>query len=381
MIAENLMLEEQSGFRKGRSCADNTFVIKQIIEKHRESNKETHMAFIDLEKAFDRVDRHVLWNIMRDRGYPQQLIQTVQSLYYRTRIAVKNEDKISETILTDQGVRQGCSLSPTLFNIYIDDLIRKWKKVVDPGLKISQGKYLNALLYADDVIIIQNAENKLQRSIHKLNDTCKEYNMRISIAKTKVMAFRGLEPIRTKIAIENKCIEQINKFNYLGNSISYDKECDVDNKLQKFQRICGTINQALKNKARRETKMKFYKVMAEPTLSYGSELWTVTKKQESKIQASEMKFLRQVKGCTRQDRIRNEEIRGELDIYNMNQRLKNYKQQWWEHIERMDDTRLPKIIRQYKPLGRRSVGRPRGRWDDDLKVEDFEGGTGILPTP
>ena len=104
--------------------------------------------------------------------------------------------------------------------------------------------------------------------------------------------------------------------------------------------------------------------MAEPVLSYGSELWTVTKRQESRIQASEMKFLRQVKGCTRRDCIRNEDIRRELNVYNMNERLQRYKHQWKEHVDRMGDTRIPKHIRRYKPFGRRSVGRPRGRWED-----------------
>ena len=110
MIAENLISEEQSGFRKGRSCTDNTFILKQIIEKHREFNKETHIAFVDLEKAFDRVDRNVLWKILQDRGYPQQLVRTVQSLYCRTKITVKNNHKVSEAVSTNQGVRQGCSM-------------------------------------------------------------------------------------------------------------------------------------------------------------------------------------------------------------------------------------------------------------------------------
>ena len=265
---------------------------------------------------------------------------------------------------TNQDVQQGCSMSPTLFNIYIDDLINEWKKSVDPGLRISQDKCINMLLYADDLVIFQDTEAKLQKSIYTLHEICKEYNMRIAITKTKTMTFKGLEPVRTKIVIENKCIEQISQFDYLGNSVSYDRDYDVDKKLQKFQRICGTISRTLKNKTRRETKIKFYKVMAKPVLSYGSELWTMTKRQESRIQASEMKFLRQVKGCTRRDCIRNEDIRRELNVYNMNERLKRYKHQWKEHVDRMGETRIPKHIRRYKPFGRRSVGRPRGRWED-----------------
>ena len=111
--------------------------------------------------------------------------------------------------------------------------------------------------------------------------------------------------------------------------------------------------------------------MAVPMLAYGSETWTLNKKQQSKIQASEMKFLRSVKGCTKRDLITNQSIREELGIFNMNERLKDLKQNWKEHVERMPDTRLTKQLIQYYPRGRRSVGRPRKRW-----LEDFEGGTG-----
>lgn len=361
-ISENLLIEEQNGFRKGRSCTDNTFIVKQIIEKHREFNVQTHMAFIDFEKAFDRVDRNVLWRILEKRGYPQQLIKAVQSLYSNTRVAVKSNLKVSEEIPTNQGVRQGCPLSPALFNIYIDDIMRRWRTLAAKGFRISGDTFLNMILFADDLLIIQNTEDDLQQSVYKLGIVCEEYNMRISVAKTKVMAFQGPEPIRTKIVVNNKPVEQVKHFNYLGNDISYDRDKDINNKLHKYQIMCGIINRTLKNKVRTETKMKFYKVVAAPVLLYGSETWTTTAKDESRIQASEMKFLRQVKGCTRRDRIRNDAIREELSIYNMNVKLKEYRGKWKEHLQRMDDSRLPKKIFAYEPKGKRSLGRPRKRW-------------------
>jgi replication-associated recombination protein RarA len=69
-ILDVLLLEEQNGFRKGRSCTDDIFTIQQIIEKRREFNLEMHIAFIDYEKAFDRVNQAMLWQIMERRGYP-----------------------------------------------------------------------------------------------------------------------------------------------------------------------------------------------------------------------------------------------------------------------------------------------------------------------
>ena len=116
-ITEALLLEEQNGFRIGRSCIDNVFTIKQIIEKRREFNLETHMAFLDLEKAFDRVNRNQLWQILNRRGIPNHLIEVIKSLYRNTSIQIDTGRKILDKIYINQGVRQGCNLSPALFNI------------------------------------------------------------------------------------------------------------------------------------------------------------------------------------------------------------------------------------------------------------------------
>ena len=79
--------------------------------------------------------------------------------------------------------------------------------------------------------ITADREDNLQRAAHKLNQIITEYGLTISVQKSKSMAFRGRDPVRTKIVIDNEIIEQVNSFNYLGNMISYEKELDIDNKL------------------------------------------------------------------------------------------------------------------------------------------------------
>ena len=361
-IADCLIGEEQSGFRKGRSCIDNVFVIKQIIEQRREKNLETHIAFVDFEKAFDRVDRLKLWKILEKEGYPQHLISVIRSIYKNTSIIIENGSKRSEQILTNVGLRQGCSLSPTLFNIYINDILKEWKTLVDVGIKLCDNIYVNTLVFADDQIIIQENEENLQKSMYLLNKICQSYNFKMSVKKTKIMAFKGKDPIRSKIVIEDKILEQVSDFKYLGCEISFKYDKDIEQKVNKFQAICGTIQRTFKNKIRKETKMKFYKVMALPTLLYGSETWVPTQKLNSKIQAAEMKFLRSVKGCTRMDKIRNDAIREELNIESVNNKIIENRQKWIEHLVRMEDTRFPKAVLNYMPRGRRDRGRPRRRW-------------------
>ena len=265
-------------------------------------------------------------------------------------------------LYVNKGVRQGCPISPTLFNIYIDELMTVWRQNVDTGINIGQGISLNSLMFADDTVIIQDSEDKLQTAVYKLQNLSKEFKMKISTHKSKVMAFRGKWPVRSKIVLDDMTMEQVSSFKYLGCNVSFDCENDIPMKLNKFNAICGTIHRILKGKARKETELKFYKTMAIPLVTYGSEVWTTTKRDDSRIQASEMRFLRHVQGYTRLDHIRNEVIREECNIQPLADVIKQYRKRWTDHLLRMPHSRLPFQAWLSKPDGRRDVGRPRKRW-------------------
>jgi len=98
------------------------------------------------------------------------------------------------------------------------------------------------LLFADDQVIIADTEDNLQKAAHKLNQIITEYGLTISVQKTKSMAFKGRDPVRTKIVIDFKIIEKVNLFNYLGNVISYEGELDIYNKRNNFLKITGILN-------------------------------------------------------------------------------------------------------------------------------------------
>ena len=119
------------------------------------------------------------------------------------------------------------------------------------------------------------------------------------------MAFKGRDPVRTKIVIDNKIIEQVNSFNYLGNMISYEKELDIDNKLHNYLKITGIINNAFRpQKTLKKTTIKLYNTLALPVLLYGSETWTVKASDARRITAAEMKYMRRTAGYT-WDRLQN----------------------------------------------------------------------------
>ena len=187
-ISETILLEEQNGFRIGRTCIGNVFILKQVMDQRTEFNLETHVAFLDLEKVFDRVDRNKLWQILDRIGIPYHLIEVIKSLYKNTSVQIDTRMKILEkNVLTKKYDK--CNLSLALFNIYINDFLRNWKHKVDVGIMLKRNLYLNTLLFADDQVIIQEFEDKLQKSVYILNQMSKDYNVKISMEQNKNYGF------------------------------------------------------------------------------------------------------------------------------------------------------------------------------------------------
>jgi hypothetical protein len=103
------------------------------------------------------------------------------------------------------------------------------------------------------------------------------------------------------------------------------------------------------------------------------------KREELPLEAAQMTFLRHLLGITKLDKAKNQSIREKLGVQNVLKEIKQYQQKWLQHVHRMDTNRIPKQALQYRPKGRRNVGRPRKRWKDQIHLEDQ--GTGNTPNP
>ena len=122
-ITEEFISEEQAGFRKGRSTSEQIFNLRIISEKYAQHNKPLFHVFIDFKKAFDRVWHETLWSSMKRFNINLKLIEVIQSLYSKAESAVYSDGQIGEWFHTTTGVRQGCLLSPTLFNIMLEQIM------------------------------------------------------------------------------------------------------------------------------------------------------------------------------------------------------------------------------------------------------------------
>jgi hypothetical protein len=161
--------------------------------------------------------------------------------------------------------------------------------------------------------------------------------MKISIDKTKVMAFKGKEHIRSKICVYSKPVEQVSSFKYLGYNICCEKDIDVSTKILNCNRAMGIINQIFKPPlVQKYTRIKVYKTLATPA------------------------------GYTKLDKKINTEILRELKINSMLEHVDQYRNNCKQHVQRMDRSRIPRQMMTYRPTGKRSLGRHPKRWRETV---------------
>ena len=154
----------QAGFRKGRGTRDQTANIRWIIEKAREFQKNIYFCFIDYDKAFDCVDHNKLWKILKEMGISDHLICLLRNLYAGQEATVRTGHGTADWFQIGKGVCQGCILSPCLFNLYAEYIMRNARlDDAQAGIKIA-GRNINNLRYADDTTPMAENEEELKRA-------------------------------------------------------------------------------------------------------------------------------------------------------------------------------------------------------------------------
>ena len=164
---DKTLREEQAGFRQDRSCTDHIATLRIIIEQSLEWQSPLYSIFVDFQKAFDSVDRDVIWRLMQHYGFPPKFISIIQQLYDNSSCQVIHEGKLTDTFQVQTGVRQGCLLSPTIFLLVVDWIMKQTTTNKKTGIQWTFTKQLEDLDFADDISLLshrhQDAQEKLSR--------------------------------------------------------------------------------------------------------------------------------------------------------------------------------------------------------------------------
>ena len=180
--------DSQAEFRKGRGARDQIANIYWIIEKAREFQTNIYFCFIDYAKAFDCVDHNKLWKILREMGIPDHLTCLLRNLYADQEATVRTGHGTTDWFQIGKGVCQGCILSPCLFNLYAEYIMRNTGlDEAQAGIKIA-GRNINTLKYAVDTTLMAESEEELKSLLLKVKEQSEKIGLKPNIQKTKIMA-------------------------------------------------------------------------------------------------------------------------------------------------------------------------------------------------
>ena len=366
------MREEQAGFRSGRSCSEQIFILRNIIEQCNEYNIKNYINFVDFKKAFDSVHRETVWKIMAHYGIPQKVINITKKLYEHSSCRVRTNSGHTEYFDIVTGVRQGCILSPTLFLLTIDFVMRRATNRDDFGIEWGNGR-LTDLDFADDLAMLSTSGTTLQDMTDNLSNIASNVGLRISSEKTKVMAVKDDQLLY--ISINQQQTEQVNNFTYLGSQITSngDTNPDIHARLGKarsiFRRSSSTWTS---NHISLKTKCKLFKSLVISVATYACETWKVTEGQAHTIDTFQQQCLRRITKTSWRDHITNRAILQRTDSEQLSVTLEKRRLKLLGHVVRMPRHRHASTALDWTPPGgRRRRGRPVNTWRRTL-TKDLE---------
>ncbi|KAF7666398.1 hypothetical protein LDENG_00012110 [Lucifuga dentata] len=358
--AEVSISEQQYGFMPRKSTTDAVFALRMLIEKYREGQRELHCAFVDLEKAYDRVPREELWCCMRKSGVAEKYVRVVQDMYESCKTVVRCAVGVTEEFKVEVGLHQGSALSPFLFAVVMDRLTDEVRQE-SPW----------TMMFADDIVICSESREQVEENLERWRYALERRGMKVSRSKTEYMAVNERDS-SGMVRLQGIEIKKVEDFKYLGSTVQSNGECgkEVKKRVQAgwngWRKVSGVM---CDKRVSARMKGKVYKTVVRPAMLYGLETVALRKRQEAELEVAETKMLRFSLGVTRMDRIRNEYIRGTAHVRCFGDKVREARLRWFGHVQRRDSEHIGRRMLRLELPGRRPRGRPKRRFMDVVKED------------
>jgi hypothetical protein len=351
-----------------------------------------YAAYVDLSKAFDSVNREALWQLLELRGLSPALLARIKSLYRSCTASVQVKGHTSAPFPITTGVRQGCPMSPLLFNVFIDAVVRSVLRqhpqhgvriafsingqLVEPaGRPTWSTALIPLLMYADDIVLLAPSMQQLTDMLNTLEAACADLGLKINHEKTKVQSVGCPQPTMPgHIATASGArLDVDTKFRYLGSMTASPPLNRMDTEISR--RISSAAH-SFHVVSRRvwsspliapNTKIQLYNALVQAVLLYGNESWTLSRAQLARLETAHNRWIRRIKGVSMLDGLSNAELheKGPQRTYPIRMWLYKFMLQWVGHLARREDSYLPKIMlfahRIWCPATGRPVQRGVGR--------------------
>ena len=306
---ENQLLSpHQFGFRDDFRTGDAIFSLRSIVSYYKSvNNKPVYACFVDFSKAFDSVNRTALAYKLGRFGVRGSMLKLFLDMYCDTEYIIKANGDFSTPIPSKIGVKQGCNLSPLLFNIFINDIHQIFN---DNNCKPTNlnGWNISSLSFADDLVLLSESENGLRNCISSLEKYCNEWALKVNPLKTKVLVFNKSFSKNIKklsFSIDGAPITVTNSYCYLGieisNTGSFVKAADILYK--KALKALYSVYSSLDVRADLKNIplfLKLFDALVKPVLLYGSEVWgSLIQSENNPINKFTNRFYRTLLGVPR----------------------------------------------------------------------------------
>ena len=397
-LAEKILPETQSGFRAGRGTTDMIFVCRQMLEKGREQQAPISMGFVDLKKAFDTVNREMLFAVLERFGCPPTFLALIKALHTGNTATVRVGGELSDDFGVSMGVKQGCVLAPLLFNVFLlavtllatnePDEAQQEIGGVRLRYRFDGGAFnlqrlrarglvdyvsVRDLQYADDAAVLAGGPEELQAEMTQTNRQYSRLGLLMNKTKTEIMhrpTSTHSEPLA--ITIDGTQLPEATDFTYLGSIISNNCSLDreINNRISRASAAFGQLKDRvyLNSNLRLNTKMKVYEAIVLSILLYSSETWTPYSSQVKVLNKFHLQCLRKMLRITWRDKITNNEVLSRCGSAHIQSILAKRTLRWVGHVERMEANRLPKqVFYSELAVGQRPIGRPKKRYKDHVK--------------
>jgi hypothetical protein len=339
------------------------------MQKSREYQKDVYMCFIDYKKAFDCVEHDKLWTTLGELGVSAHLVKLIRSLYEDQEATIRTAHGDTDWFRIGKGVRQGCILSPFLFNLYAEKIMRKVElEETEIGVKIG-GRNINNLRYADDTTLLSETEDGLKHLIARIKEESEEFGLFLNVKKTKIMTTAGNGKIR--ITIDNEDIECVDEFIFLGCQINKSGEngLEIKRRIALGRSAMVSMSRIWKSKdVTMRTKCRLVCAIVFPIFMYGCESWTVKKADRRKIDSFELWCWRRLLRIPWTARVTNKEVleRIKQDM-SLDGKITRLRLTYFGHVMRSNS--LEKSVMLGMVSGKRRPGRQRTRWIDIIKAD------------
>jgi hypothetical protein len=373
---EQTSREEQSGFRPGRGCCDQIFAIRQLIEERIRCAQRTVVVFIDFKSAFDCIDWAALWRSLEVEHIPPKIVALLKAVYDGSTSSVRIRNDLSEEFAVNTGVRQGDVVSPLLFNIVIDAIMREVFRDRH-GVRFGNQHLITDLMFADDSAIFANDDAEATAILNDIARTAKPYGLQINAEKTRVLTTDGS---LTTVQLDGVQIEQVKEFKYLGSLVqekTIAASSEVHSRIGQATSAFASLRWCVwrKSNITLATKIRLYRTLVLPILLYGSETWTLLKQDLNKLETFQMRCLRTILRISLRDHRTNVSVRQQCGKQPaIEELIQQRRLRWFGHVCRMNSDRLPNALlwRQRPNNWRIRRKAPRKTWlkqiEDDLRT-------------